>query len=44
MQLGTTENADAETNNGIKTENTICNGKVVIVRNGKRYNQNGIAE
>ena len=44
MQLGTTGIADAETNNGIKDGNTMCNGKVVILRKGKRNIINGIAE
>ncbi len=41
---GTTEVADVEVNNGIKDGKYLIDGKVVIVRNGKKYNLNGIAE
>ena len=41
---GTTEVADVEADNGIKDGKYLIDGKVVIVRNGKKYNLNGIAE
>ena len=41
---GTTEVADVETDNGMKDGKYLIDGKVVIVRNGKKYNLNGIAE
>ena len=41
---GTTEVADVETGNGMKDGKYLIDGKVVIVRNGKKYNLNGIAE
>ncbi|WP_081835027.1 leucine-rich repeat domain-containing protein [Bacteroides sp. Ga6A1] len=41
---GTTGVADIEADNGMKDGKYIIDGKVVIVRNGKKYNLNGIAE
>ena len=41
---GTTEVADVEADNGMKDGKYLIDGKVVIVRNGKKYNLNGIAE
>ena len=41
---GTTGVADVEADNGMKDGKYLINGKVVIVRNGKKYNLNGIAE
>ena len=41
---GTTEVADVDADNGMKDGKYLIDGKVVIVRNGKKYNLNGIAE
>ena len=41
---GTTGVADVEADNGMKDGKYLIDGKVVIVRNGKKYNLNGIAE
>ena len=41
---GTTGVADVEADNDIKDGKYIIDGKVVIVRNGKKYKLNGIAE
>ena len=41
---GTTGVADIEADNGMKDGKYLIDGKVVIVRNGKKYNLNGIAE
>ena len=43
-EAGTTGVADIETDNGMKDGKYLIDGKVVIVRNGKKYNLNGIAE
>jgi len=43
-EAGTTGVADVEADNGIKDGKYLIDGKVVIVRNGKKYNLNGIAE
>ena len=41
---GTTGVADVEADNGMKDGKYLIDGKVVIVRNGKKYDLNGIAE
>ena len=43
-EAGTTGVADVEADNGMKDGKYLIDGKVVIVRNGKKYNLNGIAE
>ena len=44
IQSETTGIADAETDNGMKDGKYIVGGKLVIVKNGKKFNLNGIAE
>ena len=43
-QLEATGIADVETKNGNKDGKYLENGKLVIVKNGKKYNLNGLAE